>query len=76
MTLNTKNKMKLFQQYDIFILTKDLNAQITKGIQGVILEILGKNDFLIEFVQEHGTNHDFNGDFIFTVDKSFLGKIT
>jgi len=33
---------------------------------------MGKNDFLIEFVQEDCTNHDFNGDFIFTVDKSLF----
>jgi hypothetical protein len=68
------NKQKI-KQYDVFLLAKDLNSAITKGMQGVILEKLDENCFLIEFVKEDGTNHEYDGEGIFTVDKSFIGEV-
>ena len=67
--------MQTIRQYDVFLLAKDLNHEITKGMQGVILEIWGDNGFEIEFVKEDGTNHEFNGEATFTVDRSFIGEI-
>ncbi len=63
------------KQYDCFLLARDLNPIITKGMQGVILEIWDDNRFEIEFVKGDGTNHEFNGEYTFTVDKSFIGDI-
>ena len=68
-------KKQKIKQYDVFLLAKDLNPVITKGMQGVILEIWDENSFEIEFVKEDGTNHDYNGEGIFSVDKSFIGDI-
>lgn len=63
------------RQYDIFLLSKDLNKIITKGMQAVILEKWDEDSFLIEFVREDSTNHEFNGDNTFTVDRSFIGEV-
>ena len=63
------------KQYDVFSLAKDLNPVITKGMQGVILEIWDDNSYEIEFVKEDGTNYEYNGEAIFTVDKSFIGEV-
>ena len=68
-------RMDTIKQYDVFLLTKDLNPGITKGMKGVILEIWDDNSFEIEFVKEDGTNYEFNGESTFTVDRSFIGDI-
>jgi hypothetical protein len=68
-------KKQTIKQYDVFLLAKDLNPVITKGMQGVILEMWDDNSFEIEFVKEDGTNHEYNGEAMFTVDKSFIGEI-
>ena len=44
-------------------------------MQGVILEMWDDNSFEIEFVKEDGTNHEYNCEAMFTVDKSFIGEI-
>lgn len=62
----------IIRQYDIFELSKDLNPVITQGMQGVILEILDRNTFLVEFVNEDGTNKEFEGAAIFTIDSTYL----
>lgn len=69
----TMNKIK---QYDVFILAKDVNPVIKKGMSGVILEIWADNSFEIEFVKEDGTNHEYGGLSTFTIDQSFIEKIT
>lgn len=67
--------MQIIRQYDVFLLSKDLNAVITKGMKGVILEVWDDNAFEIEFAREDGTNYDYDGKATFTVDKSFVGEI-
>ena len=67
--------MQTIQQYDVFLLDKDLNPIITKGMQGVILEVWNDNSFEIEFVREDGTNYEYRGEATFTVDRSIIGEI-
>ncbi len=67
--------MNPIKQYDVFELTKDINPNITKGMQGVILEIYGSKTYEVEFVKEDGSNHGFEGQFTFTIDSSFIGQI-
>ncbi len=64
------------KQYDVFILSKDINPAITKGMQGVILETRNDDSYLSEFVKEDGTNHEFEGQTVFTIDNSYIGQIT
>ena len=64
--------MKQFKQYDIFELSMDLNPEITMGMTGVILEVLSNNIYEVEFVEEDGTNLEFEGQSTFTVDLSYF----
>lgn len=68
--------MHSFKQYDVFILSKDINPAITQGMQGVILEIWDDNRYDVEFVKEDGTNYEFEGQSTFTIDSSYIGEIT
>ena len=63
-------------QYDCFPLAKDLNSAIVKGMQGVILEIWDDSNFLVEFVRSDGTNHEYNGEICFDIDRSHIGEVT
>jgi hypothetical protein len=63
------------KQYDVFRLTKDINPKITRGMKGVILEIWPGNNFEVEFVKEDGTNYEFEGNFTFTIDETFIDKL-
>ncbi|HRH37601.1 MAG TPA: hypothetical protein PK760_04620 [Flavobacteriales bacterium] len=63
-------------QYDCFLLKKDVNAVIVAGMQGVILEVWDDTLFLVEFVKTDGSNHEFNGEFQFDLDLSFIGEVT
>ncbi len=67
--------MSEIKQYDIFILSKDINPNITKGMRGVILDVWTDETFEAEFVKENGTNYGFEGSFTFTIDKSYIEKI-
>ena len=67
--------MAEIKQYDVFILSKDINPNITRGMQGVVLEIWSANDFEVEFVKEDGSNYEFEGSPTFTIDKSFIDKL-
>jgi hypothetical protein len=67
--------MVTVKQYDVFKLTRDLNAVITKDMKGVILEIWNDNSFEVEFVKDDGTNYEYNDQSTFTIDKSFIGEI-
>ncbi len=66
--------MRTPQQYETFELSKDLNSAIKKGMHGVILEILNSNSFEVEFVNEDGTNIEFDSTATFTIDSSYLKK--
>jgi len=55
------------QQYQTFILSKDLNPAITKGMVGVILEVLDEATFEVEFVTPEGSNYEYQGRYTFTV---------
>ncbi|HRD54469.1 MAG TPA: hypothetical protein PKY96_17655 [Flavobacteriales bacterium] len=63
-------------QYDCFLLAKDLNPAIVKGMEGVVLEVWDADNFLVEFVNPDGTNHEFNGEVTFDIDGSFIGEVT
>jgi hypothetical protein len=67
--------MVTVKQYDIFVLARDINPEIIKGMQGVILETWNDNSLEIEFVKDDGTNYEFNGQSTFTIDKSFIGGL-
>jgi hypothetical protein len=67
--------MVTVKQYDVFKLTRDLNAVITIDMKGVILEIWNDNAFEVEFVKDDGTNYEYNDQSTFTIDKSFIGEI-
>jgi hypothetical protein len=64
------------KQYDVFILNKDINPAITKGMEGVILEIWDSNSYEVEFVKEDGTNYEFEEQSTFTIDCTYIGEIT
>lgn len=68
--------MNKIKQYDCFILEKDINPNITKGMEGVVLEIYDNGFYEVEFLKSDGTNYGFDNEFTFTIDKSFIGKIT
>lgn len=58
--------MPLIEQNQSFELSRDINAEITKGMMGVILEILEPDKkFEVEFPREDGSNY---GDKTFTID--------
>ena len=67
--------MVTVKQYDIFVLARDINPEIRKGMQRVILEIWNDNSLEIKFVKDDGTNYESNGQSTFTVDKSFIGLL-
>ena len=64
--------MNTIKQYDVFKLAKDINPNITKGIEGVILEIYDSKTYEVEFVKEDGSNYEFEGQFTFTIGSSFI----
>lgn len=64
------------KQYDVFILSKDINPTITKGMQGVILETWNVDSYFVEFVKDDGTNYEFEGQSVFTIDNSYIEQIT
>lgn len=66
------DKLRLF---DVFILAKDINPVIQKGMSGVILEIFNGNSYLIEFVKSDGTNYEYDGQSTFFIDQSFVDRI-
>lgn len=68
--------MRNIRQFDTFILTKDINPEITKGMTGVILDVWTRDAFEVEFVKEDGSNYLYEGQATFTVDASFIGEIT
>lgn len=57
--------MHSFKPYDVFILSKNINPGITRGMEGVILEIWDNNSYEVEFVREDGTNYEFEGQSIY-----------
>ena len=67
--------MKKPKQYDVFTLEKNINPVITKGMEGVILEIWEDNSFETEFVKGDGTNYEYQGQSTFTIDSSYIGEI-
>ena len=68
--------MRNIKQYDTFILAKDINPKIMKGMTGIILEVWARNSFEVEFVKEDGSNYEYEGHATFTGDESFIGEIT
>lgn len=64
------------KQYDTFTLGKDVNHAIVKGMAGVVLEIWSDDSYEVEFVKPDGTNYEFNGQFTFTIDRSYISEIT
>ena len=68
--------MPKIKQYDVFILSKDINPAIIKGMQGVILEAWNDETYLVEFVKDDGTNYEFEDQSMFTIDNSFIERIT
>jgi hypothetical protein len=63
------------KQYDVFILSKNINPNITRGMKGVVLEIWKNTHFEVEFVKEDGSNYEFEGNGTFTIDKTFIEKL-
>ena len=62
--------MPFIEQNQIFELSRDINPEITKGMMGVILEILEPDkSFEVEFPREDGGNY---GDKTFTIDIEYI----
>ena len=57
-------------QYQCFELKRDINPVIIKGMQGVILEILDHDTYIVEFVKKDGTNYEYDGTGVFTLKES------
>ncbi len=67
--------MRQIKQYDTFILAKDINPVIVKGMRGVVLDIWSEKGLEVEFVKEDATNYEYQGNYTFTVDISYIGEI-
>jgi hypothetical protein len=62
--------MSLIEQDQSFELSRDINQEITKGMMGVILEILEPDkSFEVEFPREDGSNY---GDRTFTISMDHI----
>ena len=48
------------KEYDVFILAKDLNPVIIKGMTGTILMVYNENSFEVEFLDQNGYNFCFD----------------
>ncbi len=64
-----------YQECQVFILTKDINSEIRKGMIGVILLLYNQNAFEVEFVKKDGSNYEYNNQSTFTVDSSYIQLI-
>ena len=64
--------MNSFKQYDVFKLAKNITPKITKGIEGVILEIYDSKTYKVEFVKEDGLDYEIEGQYTLIIDKSFI----
>ena len=64
--------MSIYNQYDSFVLSKDINPAVREGMTGVILEVWSDNYFEVEFVKKDGRNIEFEGLGVFTIDKSYI----
>ena len=51
---------------------ENLNPVIIKGMTGIILEILDKDNFEIEFVRKDGSNLEYEGNGTFTVSSEMI----
>jgi hypothetical protein len=63
-----------FKQHQIFVLNRDINTVIIKGMKGDILEVLDSNTYEVEFVKEDGTNYQYQGQFTFTLKKADISE--
>jgi len=72
---NAKYIIQHMQQYQVFELIRDINPAITKGMQGVILEVLDTANYIVEFVKDDGTNYEYEGEFTFDVKESDIRAI-
>lgn len=61
--------------YDTFLLLEDLNPSITKGMQGVILEIYDSDTIEVEFVKADGSNYEYNDQITFQLKTTFIQLI-
>lgn len=62
-------------QYDRVELLDDLNPNIRKGMEGIILEIWDRDFCEVEFLDEHGANIEYNGSGTYTINKRLLVKV-
>jgi len=58
------------QQYQVIELIVDINPKLRKGMEGVILEIWDADTYEVEFVNDDGTNIEFEGMSTFTLKKT------
>ncbi len=65
----------MFYQYQVIEVIDSINAVIKAGMQGVILEILGDNNYEVEFLNADGINYEFEGSYMFTLNTSQLKAI-
>lgn len=63
------------KQYQTFQTKKDINPVITKGLQGVILEVLDYETYLVEFVKRDGTNYEYDGETVFELKETDIRAI-
>ena len=70
-----RKSVSAFDQFETFILTRDLNTVIVRGMTGCILEIYNDGEaYEVEFVKNDGTNFEYEGSFTFTVTSEVMRK--
>ncbi|MDW3195184.1 MAG: hypothetical protein R8G66_22610 [Cytophagales bacterium] len=60
------------KQFDTFILLEDVNPKVKQGMEGVILDIYNPMIIEVEFVQEDGTNIEFEGQITYQISPKII----
>jgi hypothetical protein len=60
------------KKFDTFILKKEINKKLPKGIKGVILDKYDNSHFEVEFVKKNGKNIEVDGKSTFIITKDFI----
>jgi hypothetical protein len=63
------------RQYQSIRVSRDINPVIVKGLQGVILDVLDHDTYLVEFVKSDGTTYEYDGEAVFELKESDIVAI-
>lgn len=65
----------IMDAYDVVELKEDLNPVIRKGMKGTVLLRHDSNNVEVEFVNDDGTNVEYNGQATFTISIHLLHEV-